>query len=204
MSQKALTPRQREVLDVILATIRDRGYFPTVREIAAALNLRSPATVDKHLKGLVARGQLVRREGRLVPAKHCLPGAGGVPVVGNVAAGLPVDAVEHRQGTLSMGDLFGGEAGRFAVRVRGDSMEEEGILDGDFAIVEAGKGRPGDVVLAYVGPQQEATVKVLRRGPAGEVVLEPRNRLHAPLTVKDDPDFRIGGKVVGVLRKFGK
>jgi repressor LexA len=204
MTPKAPTARQREVLEVILSTVHERGYFPTVREIASALGVSSPATVAKHLRGLENRGQLTRRDGRLAPAPHCLQGAGGIPVVGNVAAGVPLEAVEHREGSLSLDELFGGDARLFAVRVRGDSMEEGGIFDGDFVVVRPGKGRTGEVVLAYVGPEQESTVKVLKRGPGGEAVLEPRNRLHTPLVVKGDPHFRVGGKVVGVLRKLGR
>ncbi|MHC5036271.1 MAG: transcriptional repressor LexA, partial [Planctomycetota bacterium] len=189
MEEGLLTPRQREVLHLILSTVREEGYFPTVRQIGEALGLRSPATVNKHLKGLLRRRALVRRKGRVVPAPHLLSEPGGVPVVGRVAAGLPIDAVENREGTLSLSDLFGGE-GLFAVRVAGDSMEGAGIFHGDMVVVRSGsEAVPGEVVLAYVGPDQEATVKVFRRGPSGGVVLEPRNPRHAPLRVEGDPHF---------------
>jgi repressor LexA len=201
MDDRTLTARQREVLDVIVEAVRERGYFPSVREIAAALGVRSPATADKHLRALRAKGALVREGGRLLLAPRLLHGRSGIPVVGRVAAGAPVEAPEHREGELSLDGLFGDARGLFAVRVRGDSMEGAGILEGDLVVVKPGaRPKEGDVVVAYVGPGQEATVKVFRRGRGGKVVLEPRNPRHAPVVVENDPDFRIAGRVVGVVR----
>ncbi|MCU0722858.1 MAG: transcriptional repressor LexA [Planctomycetes bacterium] len=201
MEGGALTARQRQALDRIVEAVRERGYFPSVREIGAALGVRSPATAAKHLRALEARGALVREGGRLLLAPRLRRAGGGIPMVGRVAAGAPIEAPENREGELSLAGLFGDAGGLFAVRVRGDSMEGAGILEGDLVVVRPGaRPRDGDTVVAYVGPEQEATVKVFRRARGGQVVLEPRNPRHAPIAVEGDPHFRIAGKVVGVVR----
>jgi repressor LexA len=202
MKKKPLTPRRGAVLDFILSTVRERGYFPTVREIGSAMGFSSPGSVTRHLEALAERGDLVRLEGRLAPAPRLLSSRGGIPLVGSVTAGRPVDAPENREGEVCLSGLFGEEKGLFAVRVRGDSMEGAGILEGDLVVVRpASRASPGETVLAYLGPEQESTVKIFRRGPSGEAVLEPRNPNYAALSIRHDPHFRIGGKVVGVVRQ---
>lgn len=197
---RELTEKQQAVLDFIVDSIAQRGRFPSFREIGRAFRLRSVATVAQHLDALVEKGYL-RRDGRkLLPA----PGIRrdlGVPIVGNVAAGRPISAIEHLEGHLSWESI--GETGAFAVRVVGDSMVEEGIFEGDYAVVlPADTARNGDLVVAYLGEDQEATVKRFYRH-ADHVELRPANAQYEPIRVKrGDPWFRLGGRVVGIVRRF--
>jgi repressor LexA len=126
----------------------------------------------------------------------------GIPIVGQVAAGRPILAMEHMEGRLDLGDLYGQEA-VFAVRVKGESMRDAGILDGDLAIVRAQRRvANGQVALAYLGEDQEATVKIFR-WRRDHVELQPRNPDFEPVSVgPEDPHFRVGGKVIGVVRSF--
>lgn len=194
-----LTRRQAEVLDWILGVVEERGYFPSFREIGEAFGMRSPASVARHIEALVKKGRLVREGGRVRPAGGRRRDR-GVPIVGRVAAGRPILAEEHLEGRLDLEALYG-EGAFFAVRVEGESMRDAGILPGDLAIVRAQhRVASGQVALAYLGEDQEATIKVFRwRGD--RVELEPRNPAFSSITVgPEDPYFRIGGKVVGVVR----
>lgn len=194
------TARQQQVLDLILDGIETSGRFPTVRELAAELGVSSTAGVYKHLKVLCRKGWLTRENDRFVPTTAARRDR-GLPLVGRVAAGSPITALEHIEDRLELRDLFG--EGHFAVTVRGDSLLEAGILSGDLAIVrEQAALEPGQTGLFYLGEEQEATLKVYRPGPQG-VVLEPQNAAYEPIIVPaDDRWFRIGGLVVGVLRRL--
>jgi repressor LexA len=197
---RPLTERQRQVLDYIISFIRERDRFPSYREIGRRFRLASSATVSQHLDALVAKGFLTRAGRRLALTPENRP-THGVPIVGRVAAGLPVTAVENREGMLDVSTLFKDDAVYFAARVKGDSMRGAGMLDGDYAIVrEQEDARDGDIVVAYLG--DEATVKVLRKR-GGTVALEPRNAAYEPIIVdtRRSP-LRIGGKVVGLVRKI--
>lgn len=195
------TRRQKEVLDWILGVVEEKGYFPSFREIGGAFGLRSPASVSRHIDALVKKGYLLREGERIYPSEKSRRSK-GIPIVGRVAAGAPILAVEHVEGHLDLGDLYGQE-GVFAVRVEGESMRAAGILDGDLVIVRAQRRvANGQVALAYLGEDQEATVKVFRwRGD--HVELQPRNPDYEPIRVgPEDPNFRLGGKVIGVVRTF--
>jgi repressor LexA len=198
---RPLTQRQRQILDYIVASIVERDRFPSYREIGRRFRLASPATVSQHLAALAAKGFLARAGGRLMLAPENRP-ARGVPIVGRVAAGLPVSAVENREGRLDVSTLFQGGAAHFAVMIKGDSMRDAGMFDGDYVIVrEQEDAEDGDVVVAYIG-DEDATVKVLRKRGAA-IALEPRNAAYGTLRV--DPkrhSLRIGGKVVGLVRKI--
>lgn len=198
---KEITRRQREVLDWILEVVEGKGYFPSFREIGDAFGFRSPASVSRHIDALVRKGYLVREGDRIHPSERIRRGS-GVPIVGRVAAGAPVLAVEHVEGRLDIRDLYGQE-GIFAVRVKGESMRDAGILDGDLVIVRSqGRVANGQVALAYLGEEQEATVKVFR-WKGDHVELRPRNPEYEPIRVgPEDPYFRVGGKVIGVVRSF--
>ena len=196
-----LTPRQREILELILASVEEQGRFPSIREIGRRLRLASPATVFQHLEALAAKGYLLRagRRWSLSPASRR---DRGVPIVGRVAAGQPLTAFEEIEGHLTP-EFFGARRGRFGVRVTGCSMRDAGILEGDFVVVDPeAQVRSGDLVVAYLGPDQEVTVKrfVSRRGA---IELHPA---HPDFTVRriprDDPFFRVAGKVVGLLRRL--
>ena len=194
-----LTSRQRQILDFIIERISQIGRFPSIREIGRELGMSSPATVSQHLGALLKKGFLTKQHGRVVVAPRFLKQP-GIPILGRVAAGSPILAVEHREGTLSLEELFG-ESDVFVVRVSGDSMSEAGILDGDHVVVRAQPSLvSGETGVFYVGEDQDVTVKVFRRFQGG-VELEPRNETYESIRVPaGDPHFRIGGKVIGVVR----
>ena len=195
------TARQKDVLEVILAEVERDGRFPSMREIAARLRVASPATIHQHLEALAAKG-LLQRRGRHWALDPRSRRDRGIPIVGRVAAGRPLTAYEEVEGHLTP-EFLGAGQGRFSVRVRGDSMSGEGILDGDYVVVDpAQPAGDGDLVVAYVGEDQEVTVKRLRRrGKAVE--LHPANPDYEILRVPaGDPWFRIAGKVAGLLRRF--
>lgn len=210
MATPQLTPRQRQILDCIEASMRDRGYPPSVREIGQAVGLTSPSTVHNHLATLQKRGYLKRdpskpraievrydsTSGTAVdrgPVRH-------VPLVGDVAAGTDVLAAENITETMPMPADLVGDGDLFMLRVRGDSMVDVGILDGDYLVarhqVEANRG---DIVIAGI-PGDEATVKTFV--PKGaKVILRPANERLTDMEF-DAADVAIYGKVVSVLRKL--
>lgn len=195
-----LTKRQQEILSFILRSIARDGRFPSYREIGAHFGLSSPATVSQHLEALASKGVL-KRQGRYYAPADSLRFDQGVPVVGRVAAGTPITAVENIEDHIRW-DRVGGE-GTFAVRVVGDSMIEEGIHEGDLAIVQpCEEVASGELVVAYVGEEQEATVKRYHRHRDG-IELRPANPAYEPMrfTLKN-LHLRIGGKVVAILRRY--
>ena len=196
-----LTPRQREVLETILACVEREGRFPSIREIAGVLRLASPATVYQHLEALETKGGLYRR-GRRWMLRPEVRSDQGIPIVGRVAAGQPLTAVEDIEGRLSP-EFLGLTKGRFSVRVVGDSMIGEGILEGDYAIVDPDLPvANGDLAVAYLGEEQEVTVKSLFRHAWG-IELRPANPNYEPIRVfEGDSHFRIAGKVTGIMRRF--
>jgi repressor LexA len=198
---RVMTERQKHVLHVILEFFEREERPPTTRELAEKLDCHIK-TVYQYVLVLERKGYLERRKGRIrlapeVAHKH------GIPIVGRVAAGEPILAVEHREGTLSIEELFGTGEDAFAVRAEGDSMADAGILDGDLVIVRSGlRIGSGDIAVCYVGADGDVTVKrLVERKDCYE--LKPENKAYAPIRVlKDDPHFRIGGKVVGVVRRM--
>jgi repressor LexA len=196
-----LTERQRQVLEAILESVETGGRFPPIREIARKLRLASPATVFQHLEALAAKGLLRRERGRWVLSPQARLDR-GVPIIGRVAAGRPITAFEEIEGRVTP-EFIGARRGRFSVRVTGESMREAGILEGDYVIVDPeAAAAGGDLVVAYLGEEQEATVKRLVRR-RGAIELHPANPDFAVLRVaRGDPFFRIAGKVVGLLRRL--
>jgi repressor LexA len=197
-----LTRRQREILEYIISKVRAEERFPSYREIGRRFRLSSSATVSQHLEALKRKGFLEKAGRRLMLSGDLSP-ARGVPVVGGVAAGTPITAIENREGYVDVASLFGDEGDHFAVRVTGDSMVDAGILEGDYVVVrQGGDARSGDTVVAYVGDEMEATVKVLRKRGA-TVVLEPRNEAYRPMRFgPGSGEVKIAGKVVGLVRKM--
>jgi repressor LexA len=196
-----MTRRQREIVDFIQGYLRRRGYAPSIVEIGRHLGVASPATVHKHLQGLERRGLIRRRahQGRSVEViDRTNGGAAAVPLLGRVAAGRPIEAVESAETVVLPEDLLGRRE-TFALRVVGDSMVGDGILDGDIVVVEACDDAPdGATVVALVGG--EATVKRLHRR-RGKIHLLPANERHQPI-VANPADVRIRGVVVGLLRRY--
>jgi repressor LexA len=204
--KKTLSPRQRQILDYIMQHIELHGYPPTVREIGQAVSLSSSSTVHAHLRNLEDAG-VIRREAILTRAIRVV--AGGrtdlkprrmvtLPVLGRVAAGRPALAVEDIEDTFPVPQDFLAGADGFMLRVRGDSMIEDGIRDGNLVVVRRQPDADnGDTVVAMV--DGEATVKRFYRED-GRIRLQPANRAMQPMTF-DSLD--IVGKVVGLVRRMG-
>jgi repressor LexA len=199
-----LTPRQRRIVDFISQTVRARGYPPTVREIGEAVGLTSSSSVHAQLATLERRGLLRKDPTKPRAMQLSEPKVEGavVPVVGRIAAGAPILADEHVEEYLTVPMGFVSGANHFALRVQGDSMIGAGILNGDVVIVrETPSADDGDIVAALlpgVG-DVEATVKRLKRR-RGKVMLVPENPALEPFEM--DPEGRIAGVVVAVLRKL--
>jgi repressor LexA len=206
----ALTSRQREILEVIDRYMRERGYPPSVREIGEAVGLTSPSTVHNHLAALQRRGLLRRDptkpraiEVRWDPSSDAALERRpfrSVPLLGDVAAGTDVLAQENVEELLPLPADFVGDGELFMLRVRGDSMIEAGILDGDFVVARAQETADnGDVVVAGL-PGEEATVKTYR-SKGSKVTLIPANPRLEPM-VFDAAEVSVYGKVVTVLRRL--
>jgi repressor LexA len=210
MAEAQLTARQREILEVIEQHMRDRGYPPSVREIGEAVGLTSPSTVHNHLASLQRLGFLRRdpTKPRAIEVRYD-PSSGAaverrparhVPLLGDVAAGTNVLAQENVEEMLPLPADFTGDGDLFMLRVRGDSMVDAGILDGDFVVArQQESAEPGEVVVAGI-PGDEATVKTFSRKGA-KVVLLPANSRLSPM-VFEPGDVRIFGRVVTVLRRL--
>ena len=200
-----LTARQQRILDFIASTVRERGYPPTVREIGEAVGLTSSSSVHAQLANLERLGLLHKDPTK--PRAMTLsdsPRAEGVvvPLLGRIAAGAPTLADQHVEDHLVIPMGFAGGADHFALTVRGDSMIDAGILDGDVVVVRAGDAAEDRDIVAVLLPgpaEDEATVKRLRR-QRGRTMLVPENPALEPFEM--DPQGRILGTVVAVLRKL--
>jgi repressor LexA len=194
-----LTPRQREIYDFIRSKIEGRGYGPTVREIGQSFDIKSPNGVMCHLKALEKKG-LILREGfsaRAIQLIDHKPVSSGMPLLGNVAAGAPMAAAEQDE-RLDFGELFGGPD-HYALRVRGQSMIEDHIEDGDFVVIRPQSEAPnGERVVAMI--DGEVTLKRFYK-EKNHIRLEPANGKMQPIIVQPNSDTRILGVLVGVLRK---
>ncbi len=207
----ALTRRQRQVVDFIATFIDEHGYSPSYEEIAEGLDLASLATVHKHIRALESKHYLRCGHNRSraldLSSKYVqeqrrvreVPGGAEIPLLGRIAAGAPVESVAGRE-TLNLGDfLRDGET--YALEVRGESMIEDHICDGDHVLVErAGEVRDGDIVVALVRGV-ETTLKRFYREPDGSARLQPANSSMNPIRVPIE-DLEIQGRVLAVLRKY--
>ena len=226
---EALTQRQKEILDFISASIMERGFPPTLREIGEHFQIRSTNGVNDHLKALEKKGHLRREDlksramrpvlpdgsGELVPMRRMAQGTGGVslvsdnddlaevPILGKVAAGQPILAVENATDTVKVDRvLLGGHREVFGLRIVGESMIEDGIFDGDYVFVKkTPSAKTGEIVVAMI--EGEATVK--RYYPEGDRIrFQPANQNMEPIIVRraDFKSVDIIGVVVGVYRKL--
>jgi repressor LexA len=205
-----LPERQRLILQVIEDAVNEQGYPPTVREIGARVGLTSPATVQGHLasleaQGYIRRGASKRRALELTSTARAGlglvggPGRGrhSVPLVGRVAAGMPLLAEENIEDSLDIPGFLGGDEDCFALRVTGTSMIKAGIFDGDIVVVKRQEtADDGDIVVALLA--DEATLKRFFR-ERDQVRLQPENDLMQPIYVRDP---LIAGKVIAVMRKL--
>ncbi len=204
-----ITNRQQEILDYISSTVEGRGYPPSVREIGEAVGLSSPSTVHSHLSALVKSGRLRRdpskpRAIEVVADKQPSAGIarGGVrevPLVGRIAAGSPILAEQDIEEVYPLPTSLVGKEPVFMLEVKGDSMIDAGILDGDLVVVRRQQDADsGDIVAALIDGE-EATVKRLRKGD-GRVTLIAENPEYAPMVFTDGVE--ILGRVVSVLRSL--
>jgi repressor LexA len=197
-----LTKRQQEIFDFIKRYSGEHGYPPTVRDIGKAIGLTSSSTVHAHLSNLERIGLLRRDPTKpraielLVDKAKSMVSPSGLPLVGQVAAGAPVLAEENIEDYVELPPIAGGDSGEFILRVKGDSMKDAGILDGDHVTVRRQEtARNGEIVVALVG--EEATVKRYFK-EKNHVRLQPENDAHEPIRTRD---AQILGRVVGLCRR---
>lgn len=208
-----LSDRQQQVLDFLSSTVNDRGYPPSVREICDAVGLSSPSTVHSHLSSLVKAGYIRRDPSKPraieilteteteepTRAAHTDDRLRDVPLVGRIAAGSPILATEDIETIMPLPEELVGSDPVFMLEVRGDSMIDAGILDGDYVVIRRQPdARDGEIIAALVDGE-EATIKRLKR-ENGRVVLVPENPALEPMVFEDGVE--IIGKVVSVLRKL--
>jgi len=195
-----LTKRQREIYEYLKEHILSRGYAPSIVEIGKQFQLSSPATVHKHLTHLEQKG-LIRKQHNLSRAIEVVEKPSReYPVLGNIAAGKPIEALDNREVMALLPDA--GDKDIFILRVKGNSMIEDHIKDGDYVIVERrDAAENGETVVALID-NDRATLKRFYR-EKGRVRLQPAHPDMKPIIVRDG-DFAIQGVVVGVLRKFDK
>ena len=200
-----LTKRQKEILDHIESFIDGHGYAPSFEEIAEAFGYSSLATVHEHLTNLERKGYIRKayNESRSIElvAHPSSSGALELPLLGAVAAGLPIEAIEQRETLAVPPDMVRAGRDNFVLRVEGESMIDEQIRDGDYIVVTSqDTAVDGQMVVALVGGDS-ATVKKLYRENDGRIRLQPANPTMAPI-LEDADNVKIQGVVVGVIRKY--
>src|SRR3954463_3841168 len=204
----ALTKRQREIYDFIASFVQSKGYSPSFEEIGSGMSLRSLATVHKHITNLERKGLLKRDYNRsrsidLLPVRG-IPRSRNpaetlrLPLVGRIAAGRPVETFENPD-TIALEDITRSKE-VFVLEVRGDSMQDEHIVNGDYVMVEKVKNaRDGEIVVALIEGTETTLKRFYREGP--KVRLQPANAAMAPIMVAANA-VQIQGRVIGVLRKY--
>jgi repressor LexA len=203
----ALTRRQRQVYDFIANFVHGHGYSPSFEEIGDGLGLSSLATVHKHVSNLEKKGLLKRDYNRsrsidvLPPRgrmKQAMAAPFSLPLLGRIAAGRPIEAMENPE-TISLQD-FTGSKDVFVLQVRGDSMQDEAILDGDYVLVEkAPAARDGEIVVALVDGAETTLKRFYKEGD--RIRLQPSNAAMPPIVVSASA-VQLQGRVIGVLRKY--
>lgn len=199
----AVTKRQKEVLDFITAFVQRNGYSPSFEEIARGLDLKSLATVHKHITNLQNKGMLERSHNRsrsidILPPRSRARASEKLPLMGRIAAGFPVEAMETTE-TISLGDITGNRE-VFALQVRGDSMRDEHIVDGDYVLVEHTRtAREGEIIVALVRGAETTLKRYYIEGAM--VRLQPSNSEMEPIYVPAR-QVAIQGRVLGMLRKY--
>lgn len=204
MTERPLTTRQTEILDYLRSEIDRRGLPPTIREIGDEFGIRSTKGVEDHLAALERKGFIRRERGKSraieIKDRPDLRGARVVPLIGRIAAGAPILAVENHTGSFILDEDLVGGGETFLLRVEGDSMRDASILDGDLVVVRSQEtARQGEIVAARVG--EEATVKRFSR-EGDVIVLLPSNDAYEPIRIEPGgEEVQILGKVVGVYRR---
>ena len=199
----AITRRQKEVLDFLTNFVQQNGYSPSYEEIARGLDLSSLATVHKHITNLQAKGLLQRAHNRsrsidVLPARSAKRAPDRLPLMGRVAAGQPIEAIETAE-SISLGDIIGNRE-VFALEVRGESMRDEHIVSGDYVLVERTKtAREGEIIVALIDGTDATLKRFYREG--NMIRLQPSNAEMAPIFAPA-ASVTIQGKVLGILRKY--
>ena len=207
---RQLSDRQQQILATIERSVRQRGYPPSVREIGEAVGLRSPSSVKSQMDKLEEWGYL-RRDPARPRALEVIASSGEdpedvprsvqVPLVGEIAAGGPIVAEQHIEDRLVLPEAMVGSGTLFALTVRGESMIEAGVLDGDVVVIrQQPTVEQGEMCAALI--DGEATVKFFRRTRSGEVFLDPANERYEPIPIAPGADSAIMGKVVTVMRRL--
>jgi len=205
-TNKELTPEQERVFSHVVKVRSDRGFPPTVREIAEALGYKSINNVRQHLRLIERKGYIKVLPGKargieiVAAVEKEYDESVGIPLIGAVAAGKPITAVENLDGYVTLDkSIFKGE-GLFALRIKGDSMIGIGILNGDIVVVrQKSSAEHGEVVVAII--DNEATLKrYVKEG--GQVLLRAENPAYNDIVLSPGSDIRIAGKLVGVIRKY--
>jgi repressor LexA len=199
----ALTRRQREVYDFIRSFVADKGYSPSLEEIGAHFNLSSVATVHKHVQHLVEKRFLRKawnRSRSVEPVEQASPGTVALPLLGVVAAGAPIEAIEVAESFDVPADLVPRGGQGFVLRVRGDSMIEEQIRDGDYVVVESrSEAQDGETVVALIRGEEATLKKIYREGPT--IRLQPANETMESFSVPAE-ELEVRGVVRGLVRRY--
>jgi repressor LexA len=202
-----LTKRQKEMLDFVTQYIEVNGYAPSYREIAEAFKLGSVATVAEHIETLVAKGLLSKGDNEarslqlIKPEEFNSDRAIGLPILGLIAAGQPIETIEGHQETLEVPPFMVGRKHSYVLQVKGQSMIEDGILDGDYVVIQEKEvASNGEVVVALVNGS-EATLKRYYK-EKDHIRLQPANSTMDPIIVKPGTPIQIQGTVIGVIRKY--
>lgn len=206
MSLPPLTKKQKEVLDFIEGFIHDHGYTPSYREIAKGLGLSSPSTIHQHIQALCEKGVIntgddgCARSIELVETEPLSSMSVMLPLVGLITAGEPIEALEDREAMAIPTDFVMDSNNSYVLKVKGRSMIEDGIFDGDYVVIERNPSpKNGDIVVALLN-NAYATLKRFYR-EAGHIRLQPANSTMQPIIVEGD--VNIQGVVRAVIRKFG-
>ncbi len=204
MVKEILTDRQKAIFEYVRDKIINQGVSPTIREIGLQFNISSTNGVRQHLSALIKKGYLKKHEfisRGLALTQRLAADVGRVKLVGSVPAGVPIDAIENVEGEIALDISFLPKGESFTLTVKGDSMKDAGIFEGDLVLVQKQQiAQRGEIIVALIGG--EATVK--RYFPEKDRIrLQPENDAYDPIYVdKNSDEFRIAGKVVGLLRKF--
>lgn len=201
-----LSPRQREILKVIVKETKNKGYPPTVREIGKIVGLKSSASVHNHLNQLEEKGYIKKDPAKpraieiINEALKVNKDLVNVPIIGQVTAGKPILAVENIEDTFPLPYEFTGTDEVFMLNIKGDSMINVGILDKDWIVVKKqNTAEEGDIIVAII--ENEVTVKRFYRGH-NYIRLQPENDFYNPIIVRSDRELKILGKVIGLVRKL--
>ena len=199
-----LTDRQKQIYDFLGVSVRENGYAPSIPEIGSKFKITSTRGVFDHLKALEKKGYIKRVGKRAIEitsstGRRALPQSKDIPIVGQVRAGTPVLAEENIEGYVPVASELARGEDTFALKVKGDSMIEDGILEGDLVIIRRQETAVnGDIVCALIG--NEATLKRFQR-KGNQITLKPANPKYEPIIVPKG-EFRILGKATGVIRKL--